>query len=79
LLECAPSKDEVILELFVGVPYRRQKVGTTLMQRIEDYFQQKGCDASRVEVFETSDKAHNLYKKLGYVDRVIFMTEELPR
>lgn len=77
LLECMPSRDGIILELFVDTRYRRQRVGTVLMQRVEAYFRQKGCNASRVEVFEPNATAHNLYKKLGYTDRVIFMTKKL--
>jgi len=77
LLECVLSKDGVVLELFVDARHRRQKVGTALMRRMEAYFRKKGCNASRVEVFEPNVKAHKLYGKLGYVDRVIFMTKKL--
>lgn len=77
LLECIPSKDGIILELFVDAQHRRQKVGTILMQRMEDYFRQNGCDASRVEVFEPNARAHNLYRKFGYTDRVIYLIKKL--
>jgi len=77
LLECAPSKDGVVLELFVDTKNRRQKVGTALMLKMEEYFRKKGCNASRLEVFEPNAKAHKLYCKLRYVDRVIFMTKKL--
>ena len=73
LLECIHSKDGVILELFVDGKFRRKNVGTMLMAKIEDYFKQKGRTVSRVEFFEPSIKAHNLYFKLGYADRIVDM------
>jgi ribosomal protein S18 acetylase RimI-like enzyme len=47
------------------------------MEKMEEYFRKKGCTASRVEVFEPNMRAHNLYRKLGHLDRVIFMIKTL--
>jgi GNAT superfamily N-acetyltransferase len=77
LLECVPSKDGVILELFVEAEHRRRGIGVTLMERMEEYFRQKGCSISRIEVFEPNVNAHNLYRKLGYTDRLIHMIRRL--
>jgi len=77
LLECIPSKDGVILELFVKKKFRRRNVGTMPMAKIEDCFKEEGCTISRVEAFEPNIKAHNLYSKLGYADRIVDMIKKL--
>jgi len=77
LLECVPAKDGRIIELFVDEKLRGQGIGTRLMGMMEEYFREKGCDVSRVEVFEPNVKAHNFYRKLGYRDRMIDMIKML--
>jgi GNAT superfamily N-acetyltransferase len=65
------------MELFVDEKFRRKSVGIMLMAEIEDNFRQKGCTVSRVEVFETNIKGHNLYTKLGYAGRIIDMIKNI--
>jgi len=77
LLECIPLKSGRILELFVESKHRRQNIGTVLMERMEEYFRQNGCDVSRVEVFQPNTEAHNFYENLGYQDRMIDMIKKL--
>lgn len=77
LHECIPSKDGRILELLVDAAHRTQGIGTMLMQKIEEYFRQKGCDVAGVEVFEPNVNAHQLYMKLGYRDRTVDMIKQL--
>jgi len=77
LLECVPTKDGRIIELFVNEELRGQGIGTRLMEMMEEYFRENGCDVSRVEVFEPNVKAHNFYRKLGYRDRIIDMIKML--
>lgn len=43
LLECIPSTDGRILELFIDPQHRRQNVGTMLMQKMKEYFKQKAA------------------------------------
>lgn len=73
LLESIPSKAGRIIELFLDERFRGQGIGTRLIEKMEEYFRQNGCDVSRVEVFEPNIKAHNFYRKLGYQDRNIDM------
>lgn len=76
LLECIPTKSGRVLELIVSDKHRGKNTGSLLMGRIEEYFQQKGCDVTRVEVFEPNNLAFNFYKKLGYNGRVIDMIKK---
>lgn len=73
LLECIPTKAGRVQELIVSEKHRGKKIGSQLMQKIEEYFQQQNCTIVRVEVFEPNESAHNFYKKLEYRDRVIDM------
>jgi ribosomal protein S18 acetylase RimI-like enzyme len=77
LLEGIPSKDGIVLELVVEADYRKKGVGTMLMNKLEEYFRQNKCDASRVGVFLPNIKARRLYKKLGYRDRDVYMIKKL--
>jgi len=71
-----PSKDGATLELFVDAKYRKQKVGTALMRRMEEHFKEKGCNASRVEVFDPIPKHTNSTGNSNML-RAIFMTKKL--
>ena len=77
LLGCMPIKSARVLELIVSEKKRGQNVGTLLMNKIEEYFQQHGCSIAQVEVFEPNNLAVNFYKKLGYNGRVIDMIKKI--
>lgn len=77
LLECTPTKAGKITELFIEEQFRGQKIGKTLMEKIEQYFKQNGCDVSRVQVFAPNIGAHDFYRKLGYQDREVEMVKIL--
>ncbi len=76
-LECVPSKPARILELLVSKKYRGHNVGSLLMETLEKYFQQKGCDIIRVEVFEPNKTTHHFYQKLNYQNRAIEMVKTI--
>lgn len=76
-LEHVPSKGGEVLELVVKAGYRGRGVGTMLMNKMEEYFKEKNCNASGVGVFFPNKDAHRLYSKLGYEDRGIYMTKDL--
>lgn len=77
LLECVPSKIGTILQLFVKNEYRSKKIGSLLMERAEEYFQQQGCDVIYVGILEPNKKAHDFYQKMGYQDRVIELMKKI--
>ena len=77
LLELIPYKRGVVLELIVENGYRKKGIGTLLMEKMEGYFKQNGCSASGVDVFPPNKNAYHLYRKLGYLERNIWMTKKL--
>ena len=77
LLEMVPLKRGVVLELIVENGYREKGVGTLLMEKMESYFRQKGCNVSAVEVFPLNKNAYRLYSRFGYRERNIWMTKNL--
>ncbi len=68
LFELVPSIRGRITELFVRLSHRGQGIGTRLMQDVEAYLVQHGCDVIRVGVFVPNQNAHQFYKNLGYQD-----------
>jgi len=77
LFECEPLKSGRLLELFVDPSFREQNVGTTLMERMEEHFEQNGCDVSRVGIFEPNIKFYQFYMNLGCQDRMIDLIKQL--
>ncbi len=71
------SKVGNIIELVVSSEHRGKKIGTALMNKIEEYFRLKRCDTAWVEVFVPNISAHNFYKKSDYQDRMIGMIKKL--
>jgi ribosomal-protein-alanine N-acetyltransferase len=55
-----------ILTIDVSPAYRRRGIGRMLLQEIERIFEEKGVEASHLEVREDNVAAINLYRKLGY-------------
>jgi ribosomal protein S18 acetylase RimI-like enzyme len=55
-----------LLTIDVLPDFRRHRVGTELLQKIERLFRDKGAKACRLEVREGNLAALSLYQKLGY-------------
>lgn len=77
LLELVPYKRGVVLELIVENGYREKGIGTLLIEKMEGYFRQQGCSVSGVDVFPPNKNAYHLYRRLGYLERNIWMTKKL--
>lgn len=77
LLECKHSKIGTILQLYVTEEYRKQSVGSLLMDKMESYFTDQGCDVIYVGILEPNKHAHKFYKKKGYEDRVIELMKKI--
>lgn len=56
--------------------YRGKGLGTRLMQAAEEFSRDRGAEASILEVIEGNEKAHRLYKTLGYEDRRRYICAE---
>ncbi|MEL7123357.1 MAG: GNAT family N-acetyltransferase [Bacteroidota bacterium] len=73
LLGCIPSKMGTIVQLFVEDKYRGKHVGSLLIEEIEKYFKNQGCDVVYVGTLKSNIKAREFYNKKGYCNRIIEM------
>ncbi len=70
------SKEGKIIELVVSQKYRGQGAGRMLMEKIEEYFRDNGCEYIRVGCFAQNTGTHVFYEKCGYGDRYIEMLKK---
>jgi ribosomal protein S18 acetylase RimI-like enzyme len=71
------NKEGRVLELFVDENYRKENIGKKLMENIEKYLKDKGCDFMLIDVFEHNSTAKEFYKKNGYKIRNIEMCKSI--
>ena len=71
-----PRRGE-ITELIVTQKVRSNGVGKLLMNKMETYFKEKGCEYVFVEVFGYNDNAFNFYSKDGYHNRMYHMIKKI--
>lgn len=76
-VESITSTTGGILELIVQKEYRGKNIGSLLMKKMEEYFQNKNCDVICVEVFAPNIKTHDFYEKFGYEDRLVTMIKKI--
>ncbi len=70
-MEAIPAVPGIINEFFVTSKFRSKGVGFALIQAIESYLHQAGCDIVRLEVFAPNTVARDFYKRNGYTERLI--------
>lgn len=63
-------KRGVITELIVTSKVRSNGVGNTLMNTMEEYFKDNGCEYVLVDVFAYNNNAIKFYEKKGYYPRM---------
>lgn len=66
-----------VLELSVLPSYRRQGIGKRLLQRMESYFMEKGCEMMQLEVMTANREAKAFYSKLGLISRSEYYAKRL--
>lgn len=66
-----------VIELYVDENYRRKGVGKMMIDKMEEYFKDKGCDSVWVSVFASNDTARQVYRNSGFVEREIGMLKEI--
>jgi len=76
-LDNIPSLPGVILELYVEDVYRGKGGGKMLMQQMESFLKEKGCDQVWVEVFGPNVQAKAFYEMCGYEVRDFVMGKEI--
>lgn len=70
-------KDGKILELIVSPDVRGKGAGTLLMEKMEEYFREHGCEVVYVECFGPNTVAHSFYEGRGYGDRMQLLIKKL--
>lgn len=70
-------KKGVITELFVKDNARRKGVGKVLVEKVEEYLKSINCEYVELDVFASNINAYNLYKNLGFTERVKVMLKKL--
>lgn len=76
-LEIGPHKLGEVLKIYLDEEYRRKGIGKTMLQMMEKYFKEKGCNSMWISVFAPNENAHNMYKKFGFMDREIGMLKQI--
>ena len=71
-----PNRGE-ITELIVTEKVRSKGIGKQLMNKMEAYFKEKGCEYVFVEVFGYNDRGFNFYSKDGYHNRMYHMIKKI--
>lgn len=64
-----------VLDVFVEEQFRRKGIGTKLLEKMQHYFKERGCDSIWVHLFAPNKKAHDVYEKFGFTDRSIGMVK----
>jgi ribosomal protein S18 acetylase RimI-like enzyme len=67
-LGTTPSQSGRIEELYITPEYRKKGIASLLMQNMEIFLKEHGCDYILVGVKAYNQNAHELYQHLGYKD-----------
>lgn len=76
-LDYTCPKEGEITELIVTKKVRSSGIGQTLMNKMEEYFKNIGCEYIKVDVFGYNDNGLNFYKKNGYHTRMEIMMKKI--
>lgn len=66
-----------ISDLVVTIKERNRGVGKLLMKYAEEYFRNNDCEYIQLEVFAPNKNAYDLYRKMGFEDRCIYMSRKM--
>ena len=70
-------KSGIIEELIVSKHARSSGIGQALIDEIEKYFKNLGCEYCHVDVFEPNIIGRKFYNKNGYTERLISLSKKL--
>ena len=71
-----PKRGEII-ELVVSKSVRSTGIGKSLMNKMEEYFKQVGCEYVFIDIFAYNDLALKFYHKQGYHPRMVNTIKKL--
>ena len=66
-----------VTELIVTKKARSNGAGKALLTKIENYFQETGCEIINIDVFGYNDLARNFYEKRGYHERLVTVSKKI--
>lgn len=72
-----PETSGRVENLVIEENYRDHGIGSMLLDEAENFLKKKGCTYSRLEVFDPNTRAHELYERHGYQNRVEDMIKKL--
>lgn len=62
------GKTLTIDDLYIAVPYRRSGIGKKIMEYLMEFAELNGYRRVQLHAEMANEKAHNLYRKLGFVE-----------
>jgi ribosomal protein S18 acetylase RimI-like enzyme len=77
LLSVVPTKLGVISDVYVDETVRGKRIGAQLIEMMEVYLKEEGCDSLWIDIVAFNTKAHAFYKKHGYSDREIGLLKKI--
>lgn len=72
----APKRGR-ITELIVSEKFRSQGTGKLLLEKMEEFFKESGCEDVLLEVFGSNKEAQKFYCSNGYSERTIEMMKKI--
>ena len=76
-LDYTCPKEGEITELVVSKKLRSSGIGKKLMEKMEEYFKDMGCEYISVDVFAYNGRGINFYKREGYHTRMEIMMKKI--
>ena len=70
-------KSGEISELIISKDYRGKSIGKQLIDKMEEYFKEIGCEFVFLDVFAYNKSAINFYEKKGYHPRMLIDVKKL--
>jgi ribosomal protein S18 acetylase RimI-like enzyme len=65
-------------DLYIAAPYRRNGIGEKMMEYLIEFTKQNGYRRVQLHAELTNDRAHSLYRKLGFVEEdIMFFMKQI--
>lgn len=66
-----------IVNFYLQKPYRHQGIGKQLIEALENWFREKGCQVARIETWPFNKETIEIYKRLGFKEISLMFIKEL--
>jgi ribosomal protein S18 acetylase RimI-like enzyme len=72
------GKTLTVDDLYIAAPFRRNGIGEKMMEYLIEFAKQNGYRRVQLHAELTNDRAHNLYRKLGFVEEeIVFFMKQI--